>query len=156
MVKSLCSIAIGGVLALSTGAVFAQADNSAQQQPPSQSTMQPGQMQHGGRMMDPDQQLAHMTKALKLTADQQSQIKPILADRQQQMMSLHQDTSMARQDKMAKAKSINDDSHAKIEAVLNDEQKQKFEQMQAEHEARMQQHTNGGANAAPQSNPPQQ
>ena len=139
MLKSLCSIAISGVLALSTGAVFAQADSSGQQ--PQSSTMQSGetggQMHHGGRMMDPDQQLAHLTKALKLTTDQQSQIKPILTDRQQQLMTLRQDSSMSRQDKMAKAKSINDDSHSKIEAILNDQQKQKFEQMQAKHEQRM-------------------
>jgi hypothetical protein len=80
--------------------------------------------------MDPDRQLEHMTRALDLTADQQSQLKPLLVDRQQKMQALFQDQSISQDDRHAKARSIMTDSNGKIEAVLNDQQKQKFEAMQ--------------------------
>jgi len=88
--------------------------------------------------MSPEQQLDRMTKTLQLSSDQQSQIKPILASRQQQMEAIHQDQSLSQQDKMAKMKSLRDDSNAKIEAVLNDTQKQQFEAMQAKQQQRWQ------------------
>jgi protein CpxP len=82
---------------------------------------------HGGQMMDPDQRLAKRTKRYKLTADQQSQIKPILQDEQQQMQSMRSDTTSSREDKHAKMQRMHQASTEKIEAVLTDEQKQKFE-----------------------------
>jgi Spy/CpxP family protein refolding chaperone len=105
-----------------------------------------GRGHHG---MDPDGQLKHMTKTLDLTSDQQAQIKPILEAQQQQMMALHQDQSMSREDRMAKMQSLHADSRTKIEAVLNDTQKQKFEALQARQQERM----HGGQDAPP---PPQQ
>ena len=157
MRKALCSLAIGGVLVFSSGAMFAQSDSSMQQQPatPQGGAMQSGGMHHGGGMMSSDQQLAHMTKKLKLTSDQQSQIKPILDDRQQQMMALHQDSSMSRQDKMAKMKSIHDDSNAKIEAILTDQQKPQFEAMQAKQQQKMMMHKQQGGGAEAPATPPQ-
>jgi hypothetical protein len=97
--------------------------------------------------MSPEQQAAHLAKALKLSADQENQIKPILADRQQQMEALRHDTSMSQPDKFAKMKSLRDDSNSKIEAVLNDTQKQRFEQMQARQQQRWQQKQQGAAPA---------
>jgi hypothetical protein len=105
--------------------------------------------------MNPDQQLEHLTKALNLTSDQQTQIKPILENQQQQMMQLHQDQSLSRDDKMAKAKSLHEDSTSKIEAVLNPDQKQKYEAMQQKMQERMQQKMQSGAGAAPQAQPQQ-
>ena len=78
-----------------------------------------------------------MTKRYSLSSDQQAQIKPILANQQQQMQALRQDSSLSREDKMAKMKSIREDSSSKIQALLNDSQKQKFAQDQ---ERRQQQH----------------
>jgi Spy/CpxP family protein refolding chaperone len=99
--------------------------------------------------MDPDKRLAHMTKRYKLTADQQSQIKPILQDEQQQMQSMHSDTSTSREDKMAKMKSMREADNQKIEAVLNDEQKQKFEADQQKMQQRRGQHMHGGQGGPP-------
>ena len=151
MRKTLCSVAIAGLLGFGMTA-FAQ--DSTQQQPADAPAM------HGPahRGMDPDQQLAHMTKALNLSTDQQAQIKPILENQHQQMMQVHQDQSLSRQDKMTKMKSLNGDTNSKIEAVLNDQQKQKFEAMQQKMEARRQQRMQGGdAGAQPQAQPqPQQ
>ncbi len=96
--------------------------------------------------MDPDRQLQRLTRELDLTADQQTQIKPLLVDHQQKVQALFQDQSVAQQDRRARMKALGDDMHGKIAAVLNDQQKQKFEEMQ-QHMRR------GGENGAP---PPQQ
>jgi len=88
--------------------------------------------------MSAEQQLAHMTKALDLTSDQQMQIKPILAAHQQSMMQLHEDTSLSQDDKHTKMEALNTDTHSKIEAILNDTQKAKFEKMMARREGQWQ------------------
>jgi hypothetical protein len=100
---------------------------------------------HRGMMMDPDQQLARMTKRYNLSSDQQTQIKPILASQQQQMEALRGDSSLSREDRMAKMMSIRSDSKTKIEAVLNDDQKKQFEQDQQ----RMQEHMRDGGPGGP-------
>ena len=136
MRNKFCTFALTGLLTLGLagGAAFAQ-DNSA---PPQNEGM------HGHRGgMDPAAQLQHMTKALDLSADQQSQIKPILDARQQQMQQLFQDQSMSREDRHAKMQSIQQDSSSKIEAVLNDTQKQKYEAMQAKMRERRMNHEQG-------------
>jgi periplasmic protein CpxP/Spy len=130
MRKSLCSLVLTGVLTVAGSAAFAQSDSPAQ--PPS--AMAPA----GHRGINPDEQLARMTKDLNLTSDQATQIKPILVTRQQQMQTLRQDQSMSQEDKMAKMKSLRDDSNSKISAVLNDTQKQQFGDMQAKQQQRMQ------------------
>jgi protein CpxP len=122
MRNQLFTLALGGLLTLgATGAAVAQ-DNA---QPQDQ-----GQQGHGPRRMNPDRQLEHMTKELGLSADQQSQIKPLLVDRQQKVEALFQDQSVSGEDRRAKMQSIRQETQGKIEAVLNDQQKQKFEAMQ--------------------------
>ena len=146
MKKQLCTVALSGLLALGiTGAASAQ--DAMQQQG---GNMQPGQG-HGGDRGNPDAQLARMTKRYNLTADQQSQIKPILTDQHQQMEQLHADTSMSRDDKMAKMQSMRADTKSKIEAILTPDQKQKFEA----DEARMEQHRGGSMGGPPAAPPPQ-
>ena len=103
---------------LSAGLVLAQAP--ATNQAPSANAPQAAPAQQGHRNFDPNQQAAHMSKRLGLSDDQVAQIKPILADRFQQMQTLRADTSLMQ------------DSNTKIESVLNDTQKQQFEKMQAE------------------------
>jgi protein CpxP len=157
MKKTLSTFALSGLLAAGMAtAAFAQTDNSAQQPTTDQAApAQAGAQGHHMRQADPDRQVAMMTKHLKLSADQQSQIKPILEDRAQQMQALQSDQATPRADKRAKFKSIRDDSNQKIEAVLNDTQKQKFEAMQQKREARMQAHhekqQQGDTSATPQS-----
>jgi Spy/CpxP family protein refolding chaperone len=92
-------------------------------------------------MMDPAQQLEGMTKRYNLSPDQQTQLKPILASQQQQMQALRGDSSLSREDRMAKMQSIHADTKTKIEAVLNDDQKKQFE---ADQERMQQQRMQGG------------
>jgi len=92
-------------------------------------------------MMDPAQQLEGMTKRYNLSADQQTQLKPILASQQQQMQALRGDSSLSREDRMTKMQSIRADTKTKIEAVLNDDQKKQFE---ADQQRMQQQRMQGG------------
>src|SRR5580698_1958511 len=141
MKNQLCRLAISGLLAtgltLCSAAVFAQQDNAAPA--PEASAPQQGAGGHGqwGGHQTPDEQVARMTKRYSLSADQQAQIKPILANQQQQMQALRQDSSLSREDKMAKMKSIHLDSSTKIQALLNDSQKQKFAQDQQRRQEHM-------------------
>jgi protein CpxP len=141
MKNQLCRIALSGLLA--TGLALGSAAAFAQDSPaPDASAQQPGGHM-GHQPMTPDEQVARMTKRYNLSADQQAQIKPIVADAQQKMMALRQDSSMSRDDKMTKMMSIRQDSNTKIEAVLNDTQKQQFTQDQQRMQERMQQHGGG-------------
>lgn len=127
MNKKILSVAFGSLLTIGTAVAVPVAQDQSQAPAAGQ---EQGAPEHGrGRQMDPDKQLAMMTKRLNLTADQQNQIKPILADRQQKMQAVWADSSASREDRMSKMKAIREDSRTKIEAVLTADQKQKFEQM---------------------------
>jgi periplasmic protein CpxP/Spy len=153
MKNQLCRIALSGLLAtgltLGTAAAFAQQDTPAT---PDASAPQAGGGRMGRMQMSPDDRLAQMTKRYNLSADQQTQIKPILADSQQQMMALRSDSSLSREDKMTKMMSIREASNTKISAILNDSQKQKFTEDQQKMQERMQQRGGG----APAGGPPAQ
>jgi len=141
MKNQLGRIALSGILAtgltLGSAAAFAQQDSPA---PPDAAAQQGG----GHRQPPtPDEQVARMTKRYNLSADQQAQIKPIIADQQQKMMALREDSSLSRDDKMAKMKSIHEDSSTKIQAVLNDTQKAQFAQDQQKMQERMMQRGGG-------------
>jgi protein CpxP len=112
----------------------------------------PPQGGHRG-MMDPAQQLEGMTKRYNLSADQQTQLKPILASQQQQMQALRGDSSLSREDRMTKMQSIRADTKTKIEAVLNDDQKKQFE---ADQQRMQQQRGQGGGGPGGGGPPPQQ
>ncbi|HTV04157.1 MAG TPA: hypothetical protein VME86_02230 [Acidobacteriaceae bacterium] len=153
MYRKLSIYTLSGLLTLgiAAGAAFAQ-DNTA---PPPQNAPMP---MHGHHRMSPEQQLQHMTKQLDLTSDQQSQIKPILESRQQQMQALWQDQSLTQQDRHQKMRAIQQDSSSKIESVLNDTQKQKYEAMMAQMREHRMHHGMGGNMPPPDnsSQPPQQ
>jgi protein CpxP len=144
MKHKLFAIALGGMLALG-----AQAALYAQEQAPANNGPRQGQWGHGHRhMMDPDRQLAHLTKTLNLSADQQSQIKPLLVDRQEKMQALWKDQSLSREDRHSKVQAIRQDTRTRLEATLTDQQKQQFEALQAKMQEHRQQRM-GGPNQAP-------
>jgi len=152
MKNQLCRIALSGLLAtgltLGTAAAFAQQDSPAA---PDASAQQPGNGsgRFGRAQLSPDERLAQMTTRYSLSADQQTQIKPILADSQQQITALRQDSSLSREDKMSKMMSIREASNTKISAVLNDSQKQKFTEDQQKFQQRRQQRGGGPPADAP-------
>ena len=91
------------------------------------------------KVPNPQHQAKRMAKKLGLSSDQKAQIEPILADRDQQMQTLRNNTSLTPQDRKAQIRSIVQGSDSKIEAILSDTQKQQYEQMKQEHRARRQQ-----------------
>lgn len=139
MHRKLCTYTLATLLTLglAAGTAFAQDDAPP---PPSQSA--PTHM-HGRHRMNPRRELKHLTKKLDLSADQQSQIAPILESRQQQVQALRQDQSLSRQDRRQKMMDIQQDTNSKIESVLNDTQKQKYEAMQANMRQRRMHHRMG-------------
>ena len=117
-------------LALGVGSSLGMTAMAQDQQAPP-----PAQTQ--GRQPDPAKQAAHLAKKLGLTADQQAQLTPILANRDQQAMALRADTSLSPQDRHAKMLSLRQDSDAKIKAVLTDAQKQQYDQLEQQNHGRV-------------------
>ena len=150
--QKFCRFALSGVLAAGLALCGAQA--FAQDAPDQAGAQGPGGGRRGG-MMDPDQALARMAQRYKLSADQQTQIKPILVSQQQQTQALRQDSSMSREDRRTKMESIRADSSSKIEAILNDSQKKDFEKDQQQMQERMQQRMQGGGGGGQGGPPPQ-
>jgi Spy/CpxP family protein refolding chaperone len=139
MRHTLQTVALSSLLCLGLGSGAMLAQDAATPST-TQDNAGPQNMHRMRGPMSTEEQLAHMTKELNLTSEQQTQIKPLLDGRREQMMQVHQDQSMSRDDKMAKMKTLDDDTHAKIAAVLNDQQKAKFQQMAEKRE----QHWNNG------------
>ena len=138
------------VALLSAGVVSASAQAAPADQTPNQTQSMRGQGR-GRRGMDPDSQVAALTRKLSLTPEQASQIKPILQDRAQQIQAIRADTTLAPADRRTKARGIMDDSNSKIEAVLNDQQKQQYQQMlAARHPTRGARKSDGGTTAPQQ------
>jgi Spy/CpxP family protein refolding chaperone len=105
-----------------------------------------GRQGDGGRRapMSPDERLKRMTKDFNLTADQQSKIKPILADEQKKMDDLRSDSSVDRQTMRGKMMQIHQDSNDQVRALLDDMQKEKFDKQEQERQGRMQNRRGGG------------
>ncbi len=141
------TLALSGALclALSTAATLSAQDSSSNSS--QQTSQQEGGFHHGPP--SPEQELAHMTKALDLTSDQQTQLKPILQNRRDQLQQLRQDSSTPRPEKYAKMKAMDEESNSKVEAILNPEQKTKYESMIAKRrQQREESHEQHGAGQA--------
>ena len=77
-----------------------------------------------------DDQVNALTGALNLTSDQQAQVKTILQDQHQQVMSLANDSSLSRDAKMQKVHALRQATIDKVRGTLtSDEQKSKFDSM---------------------------
>jgi Spy/CpxP family protein refolding chaperone len=98
----------------------------------------------------PEQAVNFYALKLGLSDDQKTQLKPILAERQQKMADLRADTSSRPREKLRKMKSITEDSDKKIKAVLTPDQQKKYtdleEQMKEQAKDRRQQKKQGSSN----------
>lgn len=147
MRKQIFSLALSSLFAMGVAIAAPQDQAAGQASAPAQDQAAPAPQQKGdwaGRheAPDPNKQLQHLTKKLNLTADQQNQILPILTARQQQMESIHNDSSLSQQDRRAKVRAAREDADGKIRAVLNDDQKKTYDQMQQQMRERHQEHRN--------------
>jgi Spy/CpxP family protein refolding chaperone len=100
----------------------------------------------GGRRgpMSPEEQLKRLTSDLNLTADQQTKIKPILADARKKMEVVRSDSNGDRQAMRQKMMQIRQDTNDQIRAQLDDKQKEKFDKQEQERQDRMQNRGGGG------------
>jgi len=132
MQTRLFTVALAGLLALGGTAASLAQDTTPPPPPPDQNQAGPPAQGPGGRgmRMDPDHQLARLTQELNLTSDQQTQIKPLLVERQQKMQALMQDQSVTPEDRRAQMRSISQGTNNSIKALLTEDQKQKFAAMQ--------------------------
>lgn len=108
----------------------------------------------GGGMMG-EHRIEMLTQKLNLTPDQVTQIKAIDADTMKQAQAVRGDTSLSQQDRRAKMMDIHKASEDKIRAVLTDDQKTKYDALQAEMRAKMQERMQNRNGGTPPPAPPQ-
>ncbi len=150
MKKTYLALALNAALAAGFATVATPAraqDTQSVQQPQTQTDAQPARGRHQQR--SPEQVVQFMTTKLNLTEDQQKQILPIIADRQQKMRDLRSEGGRRRK-KMREAKSIMQDSDKKINEILNDQQKQQYAEMKKEMRDRMRDRRQNQGMANPQ------
>jgi len=87
-----------------------------------------------------DQELAHLTKDLELTPEQQQQVRPLLDEHHDRIQALlDKNPKASRQELAPQIHSISDETHRKVHALLTDHQKELEKAMQ-------QREHNGGEN----------
>jgi periplasmic protein CpxP/Spy len=139
--------------AISIAAPFVVAQDSPSNNQEPQSSQGRGGWHHGPQ--DPAQRSQELTKKLNLTSDQQTKVQEIFQSEQSQMQSLHQDTSIAQQDRRAKMMDIRKNADTQVRALLDSNQQKKWDEMQAKREQRMQ-HRQADAGSDQSAPPPQQ
>jgi hypothetical protein len=114
------------------------------------------QLQHIDAPQSIDQELARLTKDLELTAAQQKQIRPLLAEHHDRIQALFDKNPRAsRQELAPQIHAISDDTHREIHALLSDHQKKLEQAMsQREHDGRENRRSAPPAAAPHPSSPP--
>jgi Spy/CpxP family protein refolding chaperone len=124
------TLVLAGVLAVACCALWAQ--NAP---PPTGVTGQRGPNQ--------ERELQQLTQVLSLTADQQAEVKSLLAERREKMEELRKSGSggdasgQGAQPSREQMEAIRNDTDNKITALLNDDQKTKFAAWQQQRKERM-------------------
>jgi protein CpxP len=119
MVMQARSLFYGIILLIGT-AIPAGAQNAGTQQPSARQ-----QLQHIYTPQSIDQELAHLTKDLELTSDQQQRVRPLLEEHHNKIQALldqHPDAS--RQELDPQIHAISDETHREIHALLNEHQQE--------------------------------
>lgn len=78
-------------------------------------------------MPEPDVQLKRLTKGLKLTDEQQKQIKPMLVDEYAKLKGIRKDDNLSPKQIQVKVEELRTETIAKIQTVLTPEQKEKHD-----------------------------
>jgi protein CpxP len=115
---TMASLALGSLMVLSPA-------SRAQDNPPS-TNQPPGAAAPGGRRGNP---LDAMKQQLNLTDDQVEKLKPILKEQQEKMKALRADTTLSREDMMAKRKELQAGLSAKVKDILTPDQFTKWQTM---------------------------
>jgi len=100
-----------------------------QQSPPSQAA--PSQSPQSGQSSSASEgSQSSDDNPLNLTEEQKTKLRPIIADENQQMEAVRNDSSLSMEQKVAKANQIRESASPKIRAVLTPEQLQKLAELQ--------------------------
>jgi DNA polymerase III gamma/tau subunit len=121
-------------------------------QPSQPQSAQPGEQapqQQAGRPSI-DDQVRMLTQELNLTPEQQGKMKTVLEDQHQQAMTIINDSSIAREDKIQKIRSLRETTITKARSMLNNDQKKKLDAMLQESDRMRQQQ---GQGTSPSSGP---
>src|SRR3569833_1159043 len=102
----------------------------------------------GHRRPDPSRQVRMLTKRLKLSDSQQSQILQVLTEHNQQMEAIHNDGSLSQEDRHSKLMALRQDTDAKVRATLDDNQKQSYDQLVEQMRERVKRHRGNKQDAA--------
>jgi Spy/CpxP family protein refolding chaperone len=113
------AFACGVVLMLGLVRSAVPQENAAQQAPARQQLQQI----HTPRSID--QELAHVTKDLELTAEQQQQVRPLLEQHHNRIQALlDKHPTDSREELGPQIHAISDETHREIHALLTDHQKE--------------------------------
>jgi Spy/CpxP family protein refolding chaperone len=136
------------VMVMLVGATAAVAQDNGAQQPSARQ-----QLQHLHTPQSIDQELDRLTKDLKLTSEQQQQVRPLLQEHHDKIQALlDKNPNASRQDLGPQIHAISDETHREIHALLTDHQKELEKAMQ-EREHNGQENRNPTPASAPPSDP---
>ena len=140
---SMLALALAGFIY----AAPAVAQNSPQNNTPDQQSAPSAHEGHRDhRPMDPAKRTEKLTSKLNLTADQQAKVQEILKSAQSQMQSVHNDSTLSRDERRARMMDIHKTSKDQVRALLDATQQKKWDEMQANREQRMRRHRSGSQN----------
>jgi Spy/CpxP family protein refolding chaperone len=106
---------------------------SALAQAPEAASPQPQAKQGASRRSNIDARVSTLAKTLDLTEEQQSAVKKILEQRQQQTLQIRRDPSISGSARIEQFHMLQEATVERIRAVLNDEQKKKYDPLAASH-----------------------
>ena len=145
---SLTVITAAALLYMFLPRAVAQQAGSSDQQPAT------SEHAHARAHMDPAQRTAMLAKRLNLNSDQKAKVQDVLKSEQVELESLHSDSTLSKEDRHSKMMDIHKSSNEQIRGLLDPDQQKKWDEMQSEHEQRMQEHHHeqapGGAAPSPQ------
>lgn len=139
-------------VALSAGPLLAQTDTPP---PPPGQNQGPPPRYGGGGPGGPERRMEMLQRDLNLSPSQATQVKALLETERTKMDALRGNTAMSSEDRRSQMMAIHQDSDAKMRALLTPDQVTKYDAMQAQMRARMQQRNgNGGGPPGPPEPPP--
>ena len=107
------------LLALGCTPVSAQASDAG--------SLRPQTPPHRSRKLNIDARVSILTRNLDLNDVQQSAVKNILEQRQQETLRIRRDPSISGSDRIERFRALQDSTVERIRAVLNEEQKKKYD-----------------------------
>jgi len=138
------------LLGLSMTSLLRADDQTVPVQPLPATTPGEGEKPPHPHMMNPQRMLQAMSEKLNLTDDQKAKILPLLQAQADQLTALHNDTSLADDERREKARAIMQSTRGQIRGLLTPDQQEKIKDLRAAHGD----HPPGDIPPSPADNPP--